>query len=168
MDLNNWHQKRISELIVKKLFGTLSNKKIIILGFAFKANTNDTRESSAIQICNDLIQEGALLHIHDPKVNIEQISLDLNAKLLNDEDPNLLDNEKRYWYSINNISSAFKDADAVLILTEWEEYAKIDWDLASKIMRKPAWVFDARSIADRRQIISTNLNFWRVGDGSLN
>ena len=66
--LNNWHQHRIAKLIVNKLFGTISGKKIIVLGFSFKANTNDTRESAAIQICKDLLDEGATLYIHDPKV----------------------------------------------------------------------------------------------------
>ena len=72
--INKWHQNRISRLIIKKLFGTLSGKKIAVLGFAFKSNTNDTRESAAIQICKDLLDEGAELFIHDPKVNAKQIS----------------------------------------------------------------------------------------------
>ena len=75
--LNNWQQHRISKLIVRKLFGTLSNKKIVILGFAFKANTNDTRESPAINVCKDLLEEGASLVIHDPKVSSDQINIDL-------------------------------------------------------------------------------------------
>ena len=62
---------------IQKLFGTISSKKIAILGFAFKANTNDTRESAAITICKDLIDEGAILSIHDPKVNPTQIAKDL-------------------------------------------------------------------------------------------
>ena len=70
--LNNWHQHRISELVIKKLYGTISGKKIAILGFAFKANTNDTRESAAISICKDLI-ESALLMIHDPKVEANKL-----------------------------------------------------------------------------------------------
>ena len=74
--LNYWHQKRISTLVVEKLFGSVSNKKIGILGFSFKANTNDTRESAAISICKDLIEEGAILNIHDPKVEENQISRD--------------------------------------------------------------------------------------------
>ena len=76
--LNTWHQKRLSTLITRKLFGTLSNKIIVVLGFAFKANTNDTRESAAIQICKDLLDEGAILNIHDPKVSTAQIAKDLN------------------------------------------------------------------------------------------
>ena len=64
-------------MIIQKLFGTLSGKKIAILGFAFKANTNDTRESPSIQVCRDLIEEGANLIIHDPKVDARQIKTDL-------------------------------------------------------------------------------------------
>ena len=65
--------KRIYKLIVEKLFGNVSDKKIGFLGFSFKANTNDTRESPAINIGNYLLKEGARLSIHDPKVNYEQI-----------------------------------------------------------------------------------------------
>ena len=79
--LNNWHQNRISKLIVQKLFGTITSKKICILGFAFKANTNDTRESAAITICRELLEEGANLVIHDPKVKSKQIESDYQQKL---------------------------------------------------------------------------------------
>ena len=80
VNINSWHQKRIAKIVVQKLFGTISQKKIVILGFAFKANTNDTRESAAIRICKDLIEEGAELVIHDPKVNPLQIEIDLEMK----------------------------------------------------------------------------------------
>ena len=78
--LNTWHQHRISKLVVKKLFGTITQKKITVLGFAFKANTNDTRESAAITICKDLLEEGANITIHDPKVTAQQISNDLGQE----------------------------------------------------------------------------------------
>ena len=80
VSLNNWNQNRLSTLIVKKLFGTVSGKKICILGFSFKANTNDTRDSAALNICKNLLEEGAYLAIHDPKVESKQIELDLNLK----------------------------------------------------------------------------------------
>ena len=86
IEINEWQQKKISSLIVEKLFGTLFNKKISILGFSFKANTNDTRESPAINICNDLIEEGANLHIYDPKVNEKKskkiLKIESNLKIL--------------------------------------------------------------------------------------
>ena len=164
--LNNWHQTRISKLITKKLFGTISSKKIIILGFAFKGNTNDTRESAAIQICRDLIDEGAYLFIHDPKVTKDQIIKDLEVKPI---DQNIVENslnEKGSWKFITDINESLFNADAIVILTEWEEYKNLDWDLAENRMRKPAWVFDTRSIIDPNSIKKNNFQFWRVGDGS--
>ena len=77
LSLNDWQIKRISKLVVDKLFGTVNAKKIAILGFSFKANTNDTRESSAIQITKELLSEGANIIINDPKVDAKQIAHDL-------------------------------------------------------------------------------------------
>ena len=166
--LNNWHQQRISKLVVEKLFGTVSNKKIGILGFAFKANTNDTRESAAINICKDLIEEGAILYIHDPKVEENQISKDLGVKSINDNKRFKFKNQIQNtgnWVFASNIQDIFPDTDAILILTEWEEYANIDWKNISRKMRSPAWIFDARSILNSSKIENTNLNLWRIGDG---
>ena len=70
------------------------------------------------------------------------------------------------WYFSNNIYEGFDDSDAVVVLTEWEEYSKINWEKVSKVMRKPAWVFDARSIVKVQEVKKANLNFWRIGDGS--
>ena len=164
VNINQWNQHRISQLVVKKLFGTVSGKKICILGFAFKANTNDTRESSSIQICKDLIEEGAELFIHDPKVTSKQITKDLGIKQ-SDKDK-IYDGEGR-WFFIDNINSEFKNADAVVILTEWDDYMKIDWASAAFLMRKPAWIFDVRSIVNPKEIIKNGFNLWRIGDGTL-
>ncbi len=167
--LNTWHQHRISKLIIKKLFGNLSGKKIAVLGFAFKSNTNDTRESAAIQICKNLIDEGAQLFIHDPKVYPEQISKDLglNPNSNSQKEDYLNKNNNGDWYVAKDIESALLKADAALILTEWLEYARIDWRKASKAMRKPAWIFDARSIIEPSEVINAGLNFWRIGDGVI-
>ena len=78
LNLNYWQKNRISELVVKNLFGTVSVKKLAVFGFAFKANTNDTRESPSIMICKNLLSEGAILSIYDPKVLEEDISRELN------------------------------------------------------------------------------------------
>ncbi len=167
--LNDWHQNRISNLIVKKLFGTVSGKKLFILGFSFKENTNDTRESASIKICKDLLNEGAILFINDPKVNPEQIETDLeikqNKSLLNlDVEDSLLNDGS--WCFINEISKGFIEADAVVILTGWEEYQNIDWKNVSKKMRQPSWVFDARSSISEQEIKNNNLHFWQIGNGS--
>ncbi len=166
--LNYWHQDRISQLVVKKLFGTVSGKKISILGFAFKANTNDTRESASIKICKDLLEEGANLSIHDPKVDSEQIAKDLKVeekKSLKGKDLIPENIQEGTWSYSNEIYDSIKNADAVLVLTEWEDYTNIDWQKVSKIMRKPSWIFDARSIIEPSKIFKNDLNFWRIGDG---
>ena len=111
-------------------------KKFGILGFAFKANTNDTRESAAIKICNDLLEEGSILFIHDPKVDPKQIEKDLNRKQF-DLKGRKFDEFDKFalegnWIFANEIISAVVDADAICVLTEWEEYAKLDWGLISQ------------------------------------
>ena len=114
------------------------------------------------------MDEGAILFIHDPKVTTEQIAIDLGRKPSEGDINNLnLNNSKNqgYWTSALNIDYAIKNADAAVILTEWQEYSQINWNLLSKEMRKPAWVFDARSIINPKDVIESGLNFWRIGDG---
>ena len=167
--LNKWHQHRISNLVTKKLFGTLANKKILILGFAFKSNTNDTRESAAIQICKDLLEEGADLYIHDPKVSSHQIEIDLGIKQkipYYENEINSKDISEGNWISVNNHLEAFHNVDAVIILTEWEEYYEINWNTIIKTLRKPAWIFDTRSVIDLKEIKATKgVNIWQIGMG---
>jgi len=169
VQINTWHQERISEIIVKKLFGTVTNKKLVILGFAFKANTNDTRESAAINICKDLLNEGANLVIHDPKVTESQIENDLNkndTKSLDNDDCSCDEKSGCWEYSkfIYN-HEIFNNAHAIIILTEWEEFRRLNWKLISKKMVPPAWVFDSRSIVNTEEVKDAGLNLWRIGSG---
>jgi len=168
--LNTWQQHRIARLVVQKLFGTVTGKRLAILGFAFKADTNDTREAPAIRICRDLLEEGAQLAIHDPKVDPEQISRDLNLTASHAPEAGAgptrgaLSGDASWWSS-PDAAAAMHGADAVLILTEWQQYRELDWNSLSGLMRKPAWVFDARGIVDPEQVASAGLNIWRVGEG---
>jgi len=157
IQINNWQKKRISRLILEKLFGTLNGKKIAILGFAFKANTNDTRESPSICVCKDLIEEGAELYIHDPKVKATQIDKELT-------DEQYKKNESKRWHFCENIDLALQDCSAALIMTEWEEYTKIDWSEKEGLMLKPSWLFDARLVANINNLKKTNINYWRLGN----
>mgnify|MGYP001254618598 CR=1 FL=1 len=156
--INVWQQKRISLLVIKNLFGTLSNKRLAIFGFAFKANTNDTRESPAIYICKKLIEEGAILNIYDPKVKFQQMSKDLKN---NDSEIN---NDKKWHYS-NEVYDTFIDADAAIFLTEWDEFLNLNWQKISKAMRQPAFIFDTRSIVNIQEVKESNLKIWQVGYG---
>ena len=154
--LNTWQQDRIARLVVQKLFGTVTGKRLAVLGFAFKADTNDTREAPAIRICQDLIEEGAQLVIVDPKVDPAQITADLG------QPPSDADGG---WQAAASPLEAATAADAVLILTEWGEYARLDWQAIEAVMRSPAWLFDARAIADAGAARAAGLNVWRVGEG---
>tara|TARA_B100000674_G_scaffold395446_1_gene339910 strand:- start:351 stop:1694 length:1344 start_codon:yes stop_codon:yes gene_type:complete len=160
--LNTWQQHRISRLVVQKLFGTVTGKHLAILGFAFKADTNDTREAPAIRICRDLLEEGAHLVIHDPKVAAAQIALDLNQEPASQTDGL---SGTGSWVEAGSVEDALMGADAVLVLTEWHHYSALNWQALAGRMRKPAWVFDARSVVDPAQIKAAGLCFWRVGDG---
>ena len=170
VNINNWHQKRITKIVLKNLYNTIAEKKIVILGFAFKANTNDTRESAAITICKDLIDEGAELIIHDPKVCPEQIENDLQIKQTTEKNKNntsFLNQKFGQWRFSNNLN-IFDNAHAVIVLTEWDDYKNIEWSLAAKNMIKPSWVFDSRSIVDAEEVKKAGINLWSLGDGSQN
>ena len=134
-----------------------ADKKIAILGFAFKSNTNDTRQSPSIQICKDLLLEGAEIAIYDPKVEEDKMENDLKSVSYEVE---------AKWKRNDSIEEATKDSDAIVVLTEWKEFYNINWDFIYTIMRKPSWVFDSRSIISQEEVIKANLNFWRIGDGT--
>ena len=158
--LNNWQKDRISKLIVNSLFGTVAEKKLAVLGFAFKANTNDTRNSPCIKICKDLIEEGAFLSIYDPKVVKDQIERDL--RISNAEE--FLDNGN--FIRVDSIESAIDGSYAAIILTEWEEFKQAKWDLLFKKMKRPAWIFDTRSMIDVRMAEEIGFNVWQIGNSS--
>ena len=168
--LNTWQQHRISRLVVQKLFGTVTGKRLAVLGFAFKADTNDTREAPAIRICSDLLDEGAQLAIHDPKVEADQIARDLRLEASAVPDPNsgpskaALSGEGTWWKA-DDVASTMARADAVLILTEWRQYRQLDWQDLAPLLRQPAWIYDARSVVDPAAVAAAGLQLWRVGDG---
>jgi Predicted UDP-glucose 6-dehydrogenase len=170
VQLNTWQQHRIARLVVQKLFGTVTGKRLAILGFAFKADTNDTREAPAIRICRDLLEEGAQLAIHDPKVEPDQIERDL--RLPASEAPDAEAGPTRAalsgegtWWSSAAVKDALAGADAVVILTEWQHYRSLDWAALAPLMRQPAWVFDARSVVDPAVVTAAGLKHWRIGEG---
>ena len=156
LNINSWTQNRISKAVVQKLFGTVSGKKIAILGFAFKADTNDTRESSAISICRNLIEEGANLWIYDPKVNPKQIEIDLDIPSSNKVSISS-------WNTSKSIIEASRDSDAIVVLTDWEQFKYVDWEEISSVMRSPSWLIDTRNIVNHEYAISSGLKVWRIG-----
>ena len=154
--LNIWQQHRIAQLVVNRLFGTVSGKRIGVLGFAFKADTNDTRESPAIGICRDLLEEGAQLAIMDPKVSEDQMAEELGQPSGSGDGG---------WQLVDAVTAAAAGADALVLLTEWQQFAEIDWPQVAAVMRQPAWLFDARAKADAAAARAAGLQVWTVGEG---
>ncbi len=156
--INDWQKKRIASLIIEKFYGTVSNKAIIILGFSFKSNTNDTRESPSIKIAKDLIENGAKLFINDPKVTNKQIEEEIGLEeFKNDPD------SSGSWSFTDDIVGASINADAIVIATEWEEYQSLNWQKLSNLLRKPSWIFDTRNIIPKENFVKIDVNFWQIG-----
>ncbi len=157
ISINNWQQYRIYKTVINKLFGNVNKKKIVILGFSFKSDTNDTRESPAILICKNLLNEGANLFIHDPKVKKSQVEFELRNVGI---DNNL------NWIFTEKLEGIFDNADAILVLTEWGIYKEINWKSVNKVLRNPSWLFDTRRIIDPDIVNDYEFNFWQVGRGN--
>ena len=133
------------------------NKKIAILGFAFKENTNDTRESPSIEMCKNLLNEGAFLKIHDYKVSKETILKDLTNK----KKPNTL-----ICSYHSDVYDALEDSHAAIIMTEWDLYKSINWEKILPKTKQPFWIFDTRLALDSKEIKSLGINLWQLGYGN--
>jgi UDPglucose 6-dehydrogenase len=136
--INDWQKKRFASRIVKELFNTVADKKIAVLGFAFKKDTNDTRESAAINVVRDLLSEHAKVAVYDPKVPADEIKADTLGKGV--ENPRLIVAKDAY--------EACAGAHAIAIVTEWDEFKTLDYAKIYAGMPKPAFLFDGRNIVD--------------------
>ncbi|KAJ3103940.1 UDP-glucose 6-dehydrogenase 1 [Phlyctochytrium planicorne] len=141
--MNEYQKKRFSERVVRRLFNTITNKKVAVFGFAFKKNTGDTRESAAISLIKYFLQERAYIHIYDPKVTEEQIEIDLT-----DKDVGTVEDFKTRVNIFHNAYEAAKGVDAIVLVTEWDEFKTLDYTKVYENMNKPACIFDGRLILD--------------------
>ena len=155
----NDHQKgRFAKNIIRSLYNTVSGKKITFLGWAFKKDTNDTRESAAIYVADHLLNEDANITVFDPKVNEDQMYADIDY--LNTR--NMVDNRKLMKAEFCPYE-ACKGAHAVAVLTEWDEFVNYDWQKIYDNMLKPAQVFDGRSILDKEKLREIGFRVYTVG-----
>ncbi|WP_395046130.1 UDP-glucose 6-dehydrogenase [Flavobacterium sp.] len=155
----NDHQKnRFSRNIVQTLYNTISGKKIALLGWAFKKDTNDTRESAAINIAQNLIVEQAKIAVYDPKVSEKQIKEDLIS----------LDENQLKLIQVNQDPyEACHNSHAIAVLTEWDEFNSYDWKKIYDNMLKPAFVFDGRNLLDKKQMTEIGFTYIAVGSSNL-
>ena len=157
--MNDWQKSRFTRQIVKTLFNTVSGKRIAVLGFAFKKDTNDTRESAAISVVRGLLEENATVVVYDPKVPAEQIRRDVLGNGAADH-PNLL--------MADSAAEAAKGAHALAVLTEWDEFQDLDFASIHAAMPQPAFVFDGRNILPREKLQQLGFRVFSIGKPQSN
>ncbi|WP_086477898.1 nucleotide sugar dehydrogenase [Arenibacter amylolyticus] len=159
--MNDYQKKRFADTIVSTLYNTVSGKKIIFYGWAFKKDTNDTRESAAIYVADALLEERAEIVVYDPKVSEEQIYADLNY--LNTRSP---EENRKLLKVVNEPLAETQDAHAIAILTEWDEFKTYDWSLIYEKMLKPAFIFDGRRLLNKKKLTEIGFNFYKIGESN--
>ena len=152
VEINEYQQIRFIRQMIQSMFNTIAGKKILILGFAFKADTGDTRESPAIKICRELYNEKADLIISDPKATLNAMKDLTDLKNITYED---------------DPYKAAVGADAIAVLTDWKEYKDLDYKKIFKEMRKPAFIFDGRNFLDHNHLFNIGYEVYSIGKGRL-
>lgn len=154
VSMNDYQKRRLSKRIVNALFNTVTDKRLAIFGFAFKKDTNDTRESPAIYVCRDLLEEGAKLAIYDPKVESRQIYDDLGYEP---------DSEQIEIHQ--DPYAAAEEAHAIILLTEWDAFRieNIDYARICSSMEKPAFFFDGRNLTDLDEMRDLGFQAYGIG-----
>lgn len=153
VEINEWQERRFVRNMLTNMFNTVAGKRIAILGFAFKANTGDTRESPAIYVARGLIEERAEVVISDPKalVNARQELEDTEGDVTFEPDP----------------YAAARGAHAIAVLTEWADYRNLDYERILKDMVQPAFIFDGRNILDHQRLHQMGFNVLAIGKTPL-
>ena len=151
--INEWQEKRFIQNMLTNMFNTVAGKRIALFGFAFKADTGDTRESPALYITRGLLEERAFVVITDPE------ALENAKKDLKDVHENLIFTEDPY--------EAVKESHAVAVLTEWHQYKELDYTRILHSMCRPAFIFDGRNILDHRLLFEMGFNVFAIGKAPL-
>lgn len=157
--MNDWQKERFSGNIVNTLFNTVRGKRIAVWGFAFKKDTNDTRESAAIYVCRDLLLEGANIALYDPRVPKETVFADLKYVGISQE---VIDAQVTICDSCEEAAS---EAHGVAVLTEWDEFKTADFSMILGNMYKPAFLFDGRNILDHAALRDQGFEVYAIGQG---
>ena len=157
--MNNHQKKRFSNKIVQTLYNTVADKKITFLGWAFKKDTNDTRESAAIYVANDLINEQAKIAVYDPKVSFKKMLADLDYLETRNSEKNAAS-----LSAFNDPYESCHNAHAIVILTEWDVFVNYDWKKIYDNMQKPAFVFDGRNILNKEKLEEIGFVYQGIGN----
>lgn len=172
VDMNDYQKHRFAKNIIETLFNTVSGKKIAFLGWAFKKDTNDTRETAAMYVADELLQDRAEIHVYDPKVTEEQIFADLEylqthrvGKYVERGEIMSMDEIRSLVTIHSDPYEAMASAHATAILTEWDEFKTYNWKKVYGDVLKPAFVFDGRNILDKKQLSEIGFEVYNIGKG---
>lgn len=157
--MNDHQKQRFAERIVKTMYNTVNGKKIAFLGWAFKKDTNDTRESAAIYVADHLLEEEANIVVYDPKVTAEQIYADLDY--LGTRSP---EDNRRLVTVVSDPYEALAATHALAVLTEWDEFKAFDWARIKDAMVKPSFVFDGRKLLDKSKLETLGFEYYAIGE----
>lgn len=153
VQMNDYQKHRFVQNMLRAMFNTVAGKKIAVFGFAFKANTGDTRESPAIDVVKWLVDERADVVISDPEA-LGNAKYDLSScidKIKFTEDP----------------YAAAQDSHAIAIMTDWDDYRKLDYKRIYNSMEKPAFIFDGRNCVDHEKLYDIGFNVFPLGKVAL-
>jgi UDPglucose 6-dehydrogenase len=156
--MNDHQKERFSKNIITTLYNTISGKKIAFLGWAFKKDTNDTRESAAIYVADYLLNEQANIAVFDPKVTEKKILADMDYLETRSSDSN-----RQGITVFEEPYETCKNAHAIAVLTEWDEFKTYDWQKIYDGMQKPAFVFDGRNVLDREKLTEIGFVYQCIG-----
>ncbi|ORY34590.1 UDP-glucose dehydrogenase [Naematelia encephala] len=160
VEMNEYQKDRFAHKVVETLFNTITGKKIAILGWAFKKDTGDTRESPSISIANHFLSEKARVTLYDPQVTESQIWLDLTNYGEVPAEP-----IKPHVTICESAEEACKGAEAIVVCTEWDEFKTLDWEKIYKNCPRPAFVFDGRLMLDRKALQKIGFSVVTIGSG---
>jgi UDPglucose 6-dehydrogenase len=156
--MNDHQKERFAANIVRSLYNTVADKKLTFLGWAFKKDTNDTRESAAIYVADALLNEQARIRVYDPKVGEQQVFADLNYLGTRSAEEN-----NKLVTVCTDPYECCKDSHAIAVLTEWDEFADYDWQRIYDNMQKPAKIFDGRNVLDCEKLRAIGFKVQSIG-----
>lgn len=156
--LNDYQKRRFAQNIIASLFNTVSGKKIAMLGWAFKKDTNDTRETASMYVADILMEDRAEIHVYDPRVSHEQMFADVDHLNTRPDSEN-----RKLLHPTTNPYEACLNAHAVALMTEWDEFKTYDWQRIYDGMMKPAFIFDGRNILDHKFLSEVGFKVKAIG-----
>jgi len=170
VSINDWQKRRFVQTVVATLFNTIKSKKVTLFGFAFKKDTGDTRETAAIDVCNELLKDGAEITVYDPQVGADQVYTDLSFSRFEWDHPlsdqivaGRTESVKKHVHVSSDPYEAAQGAHGILVITEWDEFKNYDWQRIYDSMVKPACVFDGRLLLNHAELRRIGFTVYAIG-----